>query len=312
MTTFRELEAFVAVADTGSFERAARSLATSQSNVSRLISDFEGTFQRPLLNREQRSARLTLEGQEVLRIARDVLRQRANLTERFGDPDLVTTTLRLGVTELAALTWLGRFLAQLRERYARIRVELEVGNSTTLHTSMRDGRLDIAIVADVIRSIDMARLPVGSVKFGWYCASTSGLSDELTLSEFEHQTLLIQGSASGAGSLLSQWLVDKGIRAANIINSDSLAALAGICAAGLGLASLPRAVALDPVERGVLREVNLSIGAPEMKFIALVRIDAISAFHRAVAQLASESCDFTTPFHRTRPQSVEPTGGASC
>src|SRR6476659_1739000 len=82
VANFRELEAFAAVADLGSFEKAARSLATSQSNISRLVSDFEGLFDKPLLNREQRAARLTVDGEEVLRLARTILRHRAKLAER--------------------------------------------------------------------------------------------------------------------------------------------------------------------------------------------------------------------------------------
>ncbi|AEI82445.1 transcriptional regulator LysR family (plasmid) [Cupriavidus necator N-1] len=297
MTTFRELEAFVAVADMGSFEKAARSLQTSQSNISRQISAFESSFDRLLFNREQRAARLTMDGQEVLRIARGILRQRANLTERFGNPDLVSSTLRLGVTELAALTWLGRFLAELRDRYPRMRIEPEVGSSTSLHTRVRDGQLDIAIVLDAIRTTEMARLPIGAAHFGWYCSSGLTTPDELSLTDFERQTVLLQSDVRTGGSVLASWLLDHGVHANNTIHSDSLVALAGICAAGLGIAGLPRAVAQGPVRNGALRELQIPIGAAEMEYIALIRIDAISDFHRNVAALAHEKCDFQTPFH---------------
>lgn len=296
MTTFRELEAFAAVADMGSFEKAAKSLDTSQSSISRQISDFESSFSHALFNREQRAARLTMEGQEVLRLVRAILRQRSNLTERFGNPDLVSSTLRLGVTELAALTWLGRYLARLRERYPLMRVELEVGSSASLHSSIRSGQLDLAILLDAVRTVDMARLPIGTAEFGWYCASSMSLPSTLTLTEFERQTVLLQGEIQTGGSVLSSWLVERGIRISNTIHSDSLVALAGICAAGVGLAGLPKAVASGPVRNGALREIEIPIGAPAMNYIALVRIDAISEFHRIVAALAEQNCDFGTPF----------------
>jgi DNA-binding transcriptional LysR family regulator len=285
----------------GSFERAARRLRTSQSAVSRLMREFEGGFQRPLFNRDQRATRLTMEGQEVLGVARNILRQRADLVERFSSPELVMPVLRLGVTEAAAVTWLPHFVAQLRSRYARLHLELDVASSPSLHARLRDGQLDIAIVASVIRSIDMARFPVGTAHMGWYCAPRLALPACLTPSEFEVQTLLIQGPSTGAGAQLATWFAKRKLRVGNVIHSDSLMALLGIAAAGLGVASLPRAVALEPVKRGALREVELVLGAPVLDYIALVRIDAISAFHRSVIELARTTCDFETPFQSAGP-----------
>ena len=99
VTTFRQLEALVAVVDMGSFEGAARALSTSQSAASRLVKELEGEFRTALYNRERRSARLTVEGQEVLRLARTILRERGKLIERFASRELVSPLLRMGVTE---------------------------------------------------------------------------------------------------------------------------------------------------------------------------------------------------------------------
>jgi DNA-binding transcriptional LysR family regulator len=297
MTTFRELEALVAVVDSGSFERAAQNLETSQSAVSRLIKEFEGRFETALFNRDQRATRLTMEGQEVLRLARTILRHRASLLDRFASPDLVAPTLRLGVTELAATTWLPRFVSRLKDRWPRMRIELEIDSSPALHARLRDGQLDVAIVIDVVRSTDMARLPVGSAQFGWYCAPRLAVPSRLTPRELEHQTLLIQGPQTGAGVVMAAWLAQHGLRPGSVIHSDSLAALSGIAAAGLGIANLPRSIVAEPLRRGVLREVTLSVPSPASTYIALVRIDAISGFHRGVVELAQQSCDFDSAFH---------------
>ena len=304
-TTFRELEAFVAVADMGSFDKAAQRLQTSQSAVSRLIKEFEGEFERPLFNRDQRSARLTMEGQEVLALARAILRHRAGMAERFASAELVTPTLRLGVTELVAVSWLPGLVARVRERYPRMHLELDVASSPLLHSRLREGRLDIAIVISVIRSTDMARLPIGSAQMGWYCAPGLHLPETLSPAEFERQTLLIQGSGTSAGSYLTAWFDKHDLRPDNVIHSDSLIALLGFAAAGLGLASLPRAVAHDSVRQGALREIKLTVGAPEFDYIALIRIDGISAFHRAVVQLMRECSDFNTPFQSSRTSTNE-------
>jgi len=295
MTTFRELEAFVAVVDMGSFEKAARSLGTSQSAVSRLINEFEQTFKHPLLSREHRTAQLTVQGQEVLRQARTILRQRANLMDRFVNPTLLEPVLRLGVTELAAVTWLGHFIGEMKARYPKLRVDLRVDSSPGLYGHMRDGKLDVAVVLDSTRSTNMARIPVGKVEFGWFCSTSMPLSGTLKLSSFEQQTLLLQGSTGGSGNRIESWLTEQGIKPANTIQTDSLAALAGLCVAGLGIASLPRVVLRDALKAKLVRQVKIPLGSPVMNYILLVRIDAISDFHRSVADVAAACCDFEKP-----------------
>jgi DNA-binding transcriptional LysR family regulator len=305
MTTFRELEALVAVVDMGSFHQAARSLDTSQSAVSRLIQEFEAGFAQPLFDRSQRSARLTFEGQEVLRIARAILKQRDTLSERFADPALLTPSLRLGVTELSATTWLPTFVSRFRQRYPLVSVELQVDSSPELQTSVRDGKLDVAVVIDVLRNREMARFPVGAAQLGWYCAPGLALPETPSLRDLERQTLLIQGSSTGAGKRLAGWFLEKAVWPASVIRSDSLMALSGMAAAGLGIANLPKAVAQDAVTVGALKELTLPVSPPDLQFVAVVRVDSVTPFHRSAIGIAQECCDFSTPFHFS-PAAVRP------
>jgi DNA-binding transcriptional LysR family regulator len=292
MTTFRELEAFVAVAEMGSFEKAARNLGTSQSGISRLIHAFEQGYTEPLFNRERRAARLTSKGQQVLLHARAILLQRMKLMERFGGADLLAPALRLGVTELSAVTWLGSFIATLKARYPGLRLDLKVGASVGLHALMQDGQLDAAVVMESVRSPNMVRVPLGVARCGWYCAVDAPLPGSLKLAQFERQTVLLQGRTHGGGTQTENWLAERGVKLGNSIQSDSLAALAGICAAGLGVASLPRAVASHGMASGLLRELKIPIGAPSLQYVLLMHGGAMTEFQSTVVELARKACDF--------------------
>ncbi|MDP1680535.1 MAG: LysR family transcriptional regulator [Burkholderiales bacterium] len=297
MTTFRELEALTAVVDQRSFKGAARSLNTSQSAVSRLINELESEFGLPLFSRDQRAARLTVTGKEALRIARAALKQRDTLTERFCSAELVSPSLRFGVTELAAVTWLPQFVGRLRDRYPKLLLEVEVGSSPQLYQKVHSGRLNLAVVIDVVRTTDMVRIPVGTATMGWFSAPGLLHTETLSLNELESHTLLLQGPSTGAGQRLEAWLRERSMKPVNVIHSDSLAALSGIAAAGLGIANLPMAVASDALQRGRLRETRIPVESPNLRYVAIARIDTASAFHRAAIQVAQRSCDFDTPFH---------------
>jgi len=156
--TFLQLEALVAIADMGSFEAAGRKLGSVQSGVSRHVRELESRFPKPLFDRGSRSARLTVDGLEVLSQARTILQQRDALLSQYASEKVLRRSLRLGVTELAALTWLPGFIDVLRSTYPLVDVELEVGGvAAELYEKLKLARLDLAIVPDTPRWEDMLR-----------------------------------------------------------------------------------------------------------------------------------------------------------
>ena len=69
----KHIEAFLAVADLGSFRRAAERLNTTQPNISNRISQLEDRLGLRLMERDAGSVRLTPRGQALLAPARQVL-----------------------------------------------------------------------------------------------------------------------------------------------------------------------------------------------------------------------------------------------
>lgn len=75
MDKFREMQAFAAVADQGSFVAAARVLGSSKAAVSRQVADLEARLGVRLMQRTTRRLTLTTEGQLFLERCRDALAQ---------------------------------------------------------------------------------------------------------------------------------------------------------------------------------------------------------------------------------------------
>lgn len=68
--TLKQIEAFVAVADLGTFRRAAERLNTTQPNISNRIAGLEAQLRVSLMQRDAGSVRLTQKGQAILARAR--------------------------------------------------------------------------------------------------------------------------------------------------------------------------------------------------------------------------------------------------
>lgn len=72
MVTLKEVEALIAVADTGSFMRASRRLGTTQSAVSKIIAGMEQKLGVQLVARTSGGSRLTEEGKYVYSHAEEI------------------------------------------------------------------------------------------------------------------------------------------------------------------------------------------------------------------------------------------------
>jgi DNA-binding transcriptional LysR family regulator len=89
MDKFQEMKAFVTVAETGSFVRAAGALGLSKTAISRLVGDLEARLGTRLMHRTTRKRSLTPEGEVFLERCRHLLEgvaeAEAELTVRSGE-----------------------------------------------------------------------------------------------------------------------------------------------------------------------------------------------------------------------------------
>jgi len=121
----QDIEAFVAVAETGSVSRAAARLNLTQPATTRRIQSFEAAVGEGLLfNRTVKPAVLTALGNHVLEHCRRVLTAVAELeacTTSAADP---AGELKIGVAHGLGEMVLTTPLEALRQQYGRIRLQI--------------------------------------------------------------------------------------------------------------------------------------------------------------------------------------------
>lgn len=159
------LRAFVAVAETAGFTRAAERLHLSQSAVSHQIRRLEAQAGSALLVRTTRSLRLTEDGEDLLRHARRILREQDALVRRFQRSPLAGA-VRFGVPE----SFLGARLAPLLARFSRmfpaVRLEVEVGPYLDLRALVAADALDLAVVLSLPGHRDTGKV-LRRTRFVW-------------------------------------------------------------------------------------------------------------------------------------------------
>ena len=139
--------AFLAVADAGSFTRAAETMGYTQSGVSRMIADLEKEWGVKLLERSRAGVRLTSEGIELIGYVRNVVDEQGRLQARIdGLSGLESGLIRIGALASIATHWLPRIIARFRKDYPNIDWEIATSNYTEIEQWIAEGSVDCGFV----------------------------------------------------------------------------------------------------------------------------------------------------------------------
>lgn len=145
----RQLKTLVAIAEHGTFVRAAEVVHITPSAVSQQILALETEVGVPLFNRETRPPSLNLQGLQLLESARKVLRM-IHDTQSVIEGKRSTGTLTIGSVRTSTIGLLPLAILSLREAYPELMIKLRVGMSNSLISDVLASRLDMAIVAEHI------------------------------------------------------------------------------------------------------------------------------------------------------------------
>lgn len=146
--TFRQLQFLVALADQGSFSKAAGACHVTQPTLSAAVREVEGLLGVQLVERQARGAQLTPSGATVVDRARRILADVDDLVLAANDSGQpLTGNFRLGAIPTIAPYVLPDLSSQLRAGYPSLKLILREDITTRLLEGLRSRVLDAAIIA---------------------------------------------------------------------------------------------------------------------------------------------------------------------
>jgi DNA-binding transcriptional LysR family regulator len=142
-----QLRTFMAIAETGSFTRAADVVHKTQSAVSMQMKRLEERLGRPIFARDGRSSKLTEDGERLLDYARRIVKLNVEVLAAFSDAEL-TGRVRLGVPDDYADRYLPEVMARFSRAYPGVELTVICEPSIDLSRRVEANDLDLAIVTD--------------------------------------------------------------------------------------------------------------------------------------------------------------------
>jgi len=142
----RHLRYFLAVAEAGSFSRAADRLGISQPSVSQQMRDLEAGLRVSLFQRRGKRILLTSTGLIFQEHARALLRELENfLQEVSSEPGRLRGTLHLGVVPVLNVPLVPELMGMFTADHPGINLIVEEISSTEIETALEEGRMDVGL-----------------------------------------------------------------------------------------------------------------------------------------------------------------------
>jgi len=240
--SLRQLRAFVAVCDTGSFTGAARQLHITQSALSLLIKDLETELGIRLLERTTRNVRLSEAGASFRPLVNGVLQDLERAIASVADlRDLKRGVARIAAPQLMSLTLLPQVLPTHRARHPGVQTRIVECLMEQLETKVLSGEADLGIgpertVGPDIELVALMKAPVMLV-----CPKRHPLATarRVTWKDVAAQPFIAQGGEYTAriDRDLHAWSKDLSLRPTDEVTY--LTTALSLVASGLGVTASP-------------------------------------------------------------------------
>lgn len=286
----RRLEAFLAILRCGSFAAAAAQLNMTQSAVSLRIRELERELGAKIFDREKRKVELTEIGRSLVDHAICVTAAVNNLKYSLGDNSQISGTVRLGIAELVALTWLPTLVNELQRRFPNLRLQMEIGLADKIAEKVRSGETDVALVPGMNFDSELESIPLGSVDFQWMGA-LSTIRQGWNWNDPDTPPILLLPEHSFTNNIADLWFRQNNIAPPRVNICNSLSVLTALTAAGLGISLLPTLCYGNELENGSLQllEPDVCINGT---FFAVFRRSSLTPTARSIAGICQELSTF--------------------
>lgn len=257
----KQMEVFVAVAESGSFSKGGEATFITQSTVSQHISALEKEFGIRLLDRTVKGALLTEGGKVLLQHARRLLNDAHEVElaiNRFKG--LEDTALTVGCSNIPGDYMIPEALPAFLERYPGLKLTLVQGDSREILERIGREELEVGIIGSRFEDEGFFFTPLGKdeirliVKRGHrWCDLRSVSLDRLT-----EEAFILREPGSGTGKTVSEALAGAGFNPGELKVKACLGsneAVKQAVASGLGIAFLSEMSVRREVARGELAEV---------------------------------------------------------
>ena len=257
----RQLEVFIAVADTGSFSKSAEAAFLTQSTVSQHIIALEAEFGLKLFDRTRNGALVTEGGKLLLKRARRLIhdtRQISAAMERFRGVE--DAHLKIAASSIPGEFLIPAALPFLIRKYPGISIMLTQGDSRQVQEWLLSEQVDYGVVGGhfVGEGLEFMQLCTDEIVLVASTAHRWSGAGPIRVEELRGEPFVVREAGSGTGqaaiaALRNAGMAPEDVRTVAILGSNHAITRAVI--AGVGVSFVSAISVRDELAQGLLVRV---------------------------------------------------------
>lgn len=266
------IQAFVAIAELGGFNKAARQLHITQTALTRRVQKLEAYLGLKLLDRTTRRVELTTVGREFLTQARSMVQEMTSAVERLKD---MSTHGRGHFTLACVPSMTSHVLPDLIRRYAQHHpdnhIRLLDASSHEVRDAVLSGQAELGIAVNGERHPELIETVLFDDPLTFICRAPHPLQDKksVTWSDMRDADLIVVSNFMATRIFMDYQLAKRGLRLQGQYEVQHHATAINLVAAGVGSAILPSSTFRAGDRPGM---VKIPITRPTVKrAVALLR-----------------------------------------
>ncbi|QSB29112.1 LysR family transcriptional regulator [Flavobacterium sp. CLA17] len=235
-----DLKIFEAVAESGSFTKAADRMFTVQSNVTARIKSLEEEFDTKLFSRTSRKVELTDEGQLLMKYAKQIQYLVEEAKNEIKSSDTVNGHLVIGCMETTMALKAPEILLAFGEKYPAVELEFKSDDRDMLISDVLNYKLDAAFVSAPLNVNGLEKIKIKEEQLVILASSKESSLNNLVTKEALKSIVFDNGCIFR--ERLESWFSHKGIHNYKSIELNSIEGIINFVEAGLGISLLPEEV----------------------------------------------------------------------
>jgi LysR family transcriptional regulator, hydrogen peroxide-inducible genes activator len=267
---FHQLRYVCAIAETGSFSRAAERCRVAQPSLSQQVLKLEKDLGTKLFDRLGRSVRLTEAGRAFLPHARSILGQmetaRSSVTDKWAD---VRGSVAVGVIPTIAPYMMPRYTSAFAKKYPEANLRIVEETTPILVESLRELSIDLAILALPLRHKELELFPLRTEPLFAVLPESHprAAAKSLALKELRGESFVMLRDGHCFRDLSIAACTHARVTPRIAFESGQFSSLFGMVAAGIGISLVPE-MAID--RNAGCRYVRLSDARATRTIVAAV------------------------------------------
>lgn len=282
-----QLRTFLMVVSSGGIRRASERMNLSQPAITARIKNLETALAVQLFERTASGMILTRSGDRLVRYAEQFLQLGDLIDRNVADPAGLDRSLRIGVSETIAQTWLPEFVARLRGVFPELDVEIAVDISLHLRDALLNRAIDLAILMGPVSEYTVDNVDLPDFPLRWY-ASTEAELQRSPAELFLANPVVTFARNTRPFRQLKAELYNRYGPGVTLFPSSSLSAGLRMVAAGLGVGALPAAIVPNTLTVGRIRTFDPGWCPRALRFTASYLGEPQSFVTERAAQIARE------------------------